>query len=69
MKYKEMWEGEWHRITKHKFRMVCCDCGLTHNVDFRNIKGDKNSLEIRLFRNNRATMKDVLWTNKKEKEK
>jgi hypothetical protein len=51
MKYKNLpedWVIPYHR----KFKMICCDCGLVHDVDFRVHKGN---IQFLAKRNNRST--------------
>jgi hypothetical protein len=35
----EMFDGEWYPIVKRNWYHSCCDCLLTHKVDFKIIKG------------------------------
>lgn len=46
-------EGEWHEPIHDGYKMVCCDCGLVHNVDFQ--VRDGKQVQMRVFRNNRST--------------
>ncbi len=50
--YTQIHDGDW--ITPHHrdYRLACCDCGLTHDVQFRIVRG---SVQFRASRNNRAT--------------
>ncbi len=52
MKYKNTTDGEWIEPVMRKYRMLCCDCGLVHEVDFR-IVG--RGIRLRASRNARAT--------------
>lgn len=52
MKYKEMPEGEWITPVHKKFKMICCDCGLVHDVDFRLYN---RKIQIKVIRNNCST--------------
>lgn len=42
-----MQAGEWTQPIENGYRMVCCDCGLAHLVDFRIEKG---KVQLRAFR-------------------
>ena len=50
-RYPDIGDG-WQRVYKRGFRLKCCDCGLTHVIDFRD-RGDGQ--EIRVERDERAT--------------
>lgn len=52
MKYDEPQAGEWVQPIRRGYRLMCCDCGLVHTMDFRVLKG---RVQFRVFRNNRAT--------------
>lgn len=52
MKYDEPEPGEWVQPIRRGYRLMCCDCGLVHTMDFRVLKG---RVQFRVFRNNRAT--------------
>ena len=52
MKYPAVDSGVWIAPLRRGWRMVCCDCGLTHVVDFR-VK--RRELQMRVFRDQRAT--------------
>lgn len=61
MKYVQVYDGEWIEPkpqTGHK--ITCCDCGLTHTINFRIVKG---KVQFQAFRDNRAT------SNKRRKNK
>lgn len=48
--------GEWVQPVRKGYRMMCCDCGLVHNLDFRVVTtGRGSTIQFRAFRNNRAT--------------
>lgn len=56
MKYEYAEDNEWIQPVKKDFKLVCCDCGLTHDVDFRIVrKGRKEKIQFRVRRNNRIT--------------
>lgn len=50
--YEKPEEGEWVQPVRRGYRMMCCDCGLVHTLDFR---VHKRRIQFRVFRNNRAT--------------
>lgn len=52
-RYTEWADGEWHEPIHNGYKMVCCDCGLVHDVDFR-IR-DFDQVQMRVRRNNRST--------------
>lgn len=35
MKYLKAVEGEWFECGWNRFRLMCCDCGLVHEMDFK----------------------------------
>lgn len=51
-KYHEATEGEWIRPCMKGYNLACCDCGLTHKIDFKIVDG---RVWFRVYRNNRAT--------------
>jgi hypothetical protein len=56
MKYKEESPGVWIRPVKKGYKMMCCDCGLVHKIDFGHIKyGNGRKVVFRCWRDNRAT--------------
>jgi hypothetical protein len=52
MKYYQQTDGEWVRPTRKGYRIVCCDCGLVHRLNFRL---RSRHIEFQAFRDNRAT--------------
>ena len=44
--------GEWIQPVRRGYRLACCDCGLTHTLNFRVHNG---RVQFAVFRNNRAT--------------
>jgi len=50
--YKREKDGEWFKV-KRIHRLMCCDCKLVHDVQFR--LGKNNQIEMKATRNNRAT--------------
>ena len=56
MKYDQVVDGEWVRPIKRGYKMICCDCGLVHRVDFDHVPyGRGRRVIFRVFRDNRAT--------------
>lgn len=49
--------GEWVQPVRNGYRMMCCDCGLVHRLDFRLVKygASRRVIRFRAFRDNRAT--------------
>ncbi len=52
MKYTNQKDGDWIKVIRRKHKILCCDCGLVHNLNFR-LKKDK--IEFQAIRDNRAT--------------
>jgi len=46
-------DDEWIAPVHRKFKLMCCDCSLVHNLDFRYDQAGK--VEFRIRRNERAT--------------
>ena len=58
-KYVNRKDGEGFAVRSGRmFRLRCCDCGLVHKFDFRVHRG---RIEIRAFRDNRATAAIRRW--------
>ena len=58
MKYKPGYDGGWVKPCRKAYRMMCCDCGLVHEMDFRIVdsrNGKKRQVQFRVRRNERAT--------------
>jgi hypothetical protein len=56
MKLLQLYDGQWVTPVMRGYRMVCCDCELTHRVDFRVVHhGKRHSVEFRATRDKRAT--------------
>lgn len=51
MKYKDVGD-DWITPIRKNYLLICCDCGLCHNFDFR-IKNGK--IQLRIRRNNHST--------------
>jgi hypothetical protein len=48
-------DGDWFE-PGDSFRIVCCDCGLAHDMEFNSVvTSDGLPLEIRMVRNKRST--------------
>lgn len=51
MRYPQVKNGEWVQPIRRGYRLQCCDCGLTHRLDFRLIKnGRGNFIQFRAYR-------------------
>lgn len=60
------WFSPKHGHANNNYKMACCDCGLVHELQFRikmaNVDGHpKNSVFMRVRRNNRATGQMRRW--------
>lgn len=56
MRYPTPKSGEWIRPVMKGYRMLCCDCGLVHQLDFKVIRwGRGHKVKFKVFRNERAT--------------
>ena len=42
----------WMLMEDNIFRIICCDCGLVHDLEF---KKDKEGIKMRAWRNQRST--------------
>jgi len=50
--YYQVTDGEWIRVPKRGYKEQCCDCALTHRINFRIVDGH---IEIQTFRDPKAT--------------
>jgi hypothetical protein len=63
MKFKRIVEAEggkseWIQPVRRGYKMMCCDCSLVHNLDFRIVKRSSTGasfIQFRASRNNRST--------------
>ena len=57
MKYPQVHDGEWVMPARRKYRMMCCDCGLVHTLDFKLVKkkSGRTYLFLKAARHTRAT--------------
>ena len=55
--------GQWVRPKRKWYRMMCCDCGLVHALDFRlvNEGGRGYRIEFRAVRDQRSTGQARRW--------
>lgn len=51
-RYYSVKDGEWVQPIRKGYKLACCDCALTHTMDFRIHKG---RVQFRADRDNRAT--------------
>lgn len=53
VKVQQGYDGEWYPVgPAMKRKLVCCDCGLTHTIQFRVVGG---LVELRPYRNDSVT--------------
>ena len=50
-RYPIVKSGQWIQPVRKNYKMLCCDCGLVHTMNFR-IKGGR--IQLQGFRDNRA---------------
>lgn len=56
MRYKRVTDGEWVKPRMKGYRMMCCDCGLVHVIEFRIIKHARgHKVLFRAVRHEKAT--------------
>lgn len=72
MRYIKPKDGEWVQPIRSGYKLMCCDCSLTHTVDFRIVKtGRGNFVQFRVSRNYRSTaaarrnLAKIIWKRKK----
>ena len=58
VKFDIIESGEWIEPVRSGYKLVCCDCGLVHRIDFRVWK---RRIQFRLFRDNRSTGQKRRW--------
>jgi len=63
MKYQEETDGVWIEPVYKAYKMMCCDCGLVHRVDFRI---HRRQIQFRPTIDNRATGQARRWMRVKE---
>jgi hypothetical protein len=61
MKYFTPAAGEWVQPVRRGYKMCCCDCGLTHRIDFRVWRG---KAQFRVWPARRATAMARRWMKK-----
>lgn len=55
-RYPDVEPGQWLMPRRRGFRMMCCDCGLVHRMNFHVEKrGNRTYVFIQAFRDERAT--------------
>lgn len=52
MKFLRPQDNEWVQPIRRGYKMMCCDCGLVHEIDFRIVRGH---IQFRARRNTRST--------------
>ncbi len=52
MRYHQGYDGEWIQPKRKNYYMQCCDCGLSHRIDFKLIKDKlgRARIQYRAFR-------------------
>lgn len=56
MRYTKPKDGEWIQPQRRAYKLMCCDCGLVHNLDFRVVHSGRGcTVQFRAYRNNRST--------------
>ena len=56
MKYDDLEPGQWTMPYMNGYRIMCCDCGQVHDVNFRVLTVDgEPRVEMQFFYNARAT--------------
>jgi hypothetical protein len=55
--YHRVRDNEWVQPIRRGYKMMCCDCGLVHTLNFRLVKygGGKTKIQFQADRNERAT--------------
>ena len=55
-RYKQVYDREWVQPTRRGYKMMCCDCGLVHVLNFRLLKfGNGHKIQFQASRNERST--------------
>ncbi len=58
MRYRQQYDGDLVRPVMKGYRMMCCDCGKVHILDFRVIRwGRGHKVEFRVKEDARATQR------------
>lgn len=57
-KYRTPKPNEWVNPIRNGYKMVCCDCGLVHDMDFRavNLKYDRKKRTYKIHSINKANV-------------
>jgi hypothetical protein len=72
MKFKRIIEtgngkSEWIQPVRRGYKMMCCDCSLVHNLDFRIVKRNSAGACFVQFRASRNARSTALARRKKPK--
>lgn len=51
-RYNRVNDGDWVQPIRRGYKMMCCDCGLVHTLNWRIRKG---RIQFQAFRNERST--------------
>jgi hypothetical protein len=56
MRYDQVHDGDWVKPIRKGYRLMCCDCGLVHILDFALTKwGHGKAIQFRASRDKKAT--------------
>jgi hypothetical protein len=56
VKYRDEEDRKWVTPRRRDYRMMCCDCGLVHSLDFRIVSGyGGKQIQFRATRLDRST--------------
>jgi hypothetical protein len=55
-RYTRVRDGQWVHPKRRGYKLMCCDCGLVHRVNFKiETKGERSFLSFQAFRDTKAT--------------
>lgn len=55
-RFKRVENGEWVQPVRRGYKLMCCDCGLTHTLNFRlRPRSGGRVIQFQAFRNERST--------------
>ena len=64
-KYHIVMDGEWVHPKRKGYKLMCCDCGLIHTINFKLVKtAVGNMIYFQPIRDNRATGQARRWRSK-----
>ena len=53
-RFRDLTDKKWYPVTSRRYNFRCCDCGLTHRIEWRETRGGEG-LQFRAYRLKRAT--------------